>query len=71
MGRWAKNHDQRLGQWLVNKIRFAKDFPHLSKSEIKRLGFENSMIRMKATVELKLWSMTNEEFEKIMEDYCK
>ena len=69
MGRWAKSHDQRKGQWLVNQIRFAKDFPYPSKSDIKRLSSENVMMRGKVLVELKLWNMTNEEFEEIMEKY--
>ena len=58
MGRWAKSHDQRKGQWLVNYVR--KNIPDISSAE-----------DYLHAIELRLWNMTNEEFDKIMEDYLK
>ena len=69
MGRWAKNHDQRKGQWLINAIREDPKFPHLKKEDIKKIGLDEVMYREKAIIELRLWNMTNEEFERIMEKY--
>lgn len=60
MGRWTKSHDQRKGQWLVNKIRETLDYKTIKTPE-----------QEKWAVEIRLWNMTNEEFEKIMEDYTK
>lgn len=58
MGRWAKSHDQRKGQWLVNAIRETLNYDH-----IKTPADEKTMI------ELRLWNMDNKEFEAIMEKY--
>ena len=58
MGRWAKSHDQRKGQWLVNHIR--KDVIDISSTE----DYFHE-------IELRLWNMTNEEFDRIMENYSK
>lgn len=69
MGRWAKNHDQRKGQWLINAIRSDPKFPHITKKEMKELSLNQLMNREKALVEMKLWNMANEEFESIMEKY--
>jgi len=54
----AKNHDQRKGQWLINQIR--KDFDYTKIQDTDQL---NTM------VELKLWNMENNEFDKIMDKY--
>lgn len=56
MGRWAKNHDQRKGQWLYNALRPQEGrfvSPDYDKKHIAD----------------RLWNMTNEEFEKILEEY--
>ncbi len=61
----AKNHDQRKGQWLINKIRFADDFPKPKNN----LTLEESIAFEKAVVEIRLWNMENNEFDKLMVDY--
>ena len=47
----AKSHDQRKGQWLINKIRSEYQIWH------------------KEAVELKIWNMENDEFDRLMGDY--
>lgn len=64
-----RSHDQRKGQWLINAIRFSKDFPKIDYS--KWGDFDMAVKAEKAMVEIKLWNMTNSEFDKIMEDYNK
>ncbi len=61
----AKSHDQRKGQWLINKIRFADDFPKPRKS----LTPEECVAFEKAVVEIRLWNMENDTFDKLMGDY--
>lgn len=65
----AKNHDQRKGQWLINKIRSAKDFPHPTKKQYEELGLEKCGMIEKSNIELRLWNMENDEFDKLIGDY--
>jgi uncharacterized protein (DUF1015 family) len=58
MGRWAKNNDQRKGQWLYNMLR-PTNIP-LTKENI------DDYKRMIAD---KLFNISNEEFEIIMARY--
>ena len=60
MGRWAKSHDQRKGQWLINNIRQKFDYSKITSVE-----------QEKQMIELVLWYMSNKEFENIMERYYK
>jgi len=60
MGRWAKSHDQRKGQWLINNIRKKFDY-----SKIKTVQDE------KWLVEVTLWDMENNEYDEIMGEYQK
>lgn len=60
MGRWAKSHDQRKGQWLINNIRKKFDY-----SKIKTVQDE------KWLVEVTLWDMENNEYDEIMGEYEK
>jgi len=60
MGRWAKSHDQRKGQWLINNIRKKFDY-----SKIKTVQDE------KWLVEVTLWDMENNEYDEIMGEYKK
>jgi len=74
----AKNHDQRKGQWLVNKIRspdnkrYAEEFKKCYKLEreeyVKTGEFGNYW---KAYVEQILFNIENDEYDKYMEDYDK
>ena len=64
MGRWAKSHDQRKGQWLYNALRPVDDGRLHTITEVSRLEYE-------ASITNKLFNMTNEEFDKIMENYSK
>ena len=54
----TKPHDQRKGQWLINKIR-----EQFNYKDIKSVDQEKRMI------ELRLWNMENVIFDKIMSDY--
>lgn len=61
----AKNHDQRKGQWLVNKIRFSnnkykEDFQNISSVEDHHFLIESI-----------IFNMENDEYDKYMEDYNK
>ena len=69
MGRWAKSHDQRKGQWLINAIREDPKFPKITKKDIENQSLNQAINNNKAMIELRLWNMTNEEFEKIMGRY--
>jgi len=63
----AKSHDQRKGQWIINKIRFAKDFPQFKPTESDTL---TSLVNKEAKIiELRLWNMENNEFDKLMSGY--
>ncbi len=64
MGR-AKNHDQRKGQWLVNKIR---SNPKYKKHYTDAIDDHNSE---QALVERIIFSIENDEFDEYMEDYNK
>ena len=61
----AKSHDQRKGQWLINKIRSNFDYEKLRKETV---GVE-LFVQEKIMVELRLWNMENDEFDKLMGDY--
>ena len=58
MGRWAANHDQRKGQWLVNTIR--------SRNNLTKVDSLDEYYRL---IELRLWNMDNNEFDEIMGKY--
>jgi len=61
MGRWAKSHDQRKGQWLYNKLR-----PNDEQSiQISSVEDYNHFIGNN------LFNMSNKEFDLIMENYPK
>jgi len=62
----AKSHDQRFGQWIINKIRSAKDFP---VTDWHKLGLDKAAMTEKAHVELRLWNMENDEFYDMVKDY--
>lgn len=56
LGRWAANHDQRKGQWLINHIR--NDAVNCkSREELCRI------------IEYTLWNMDNKKFDEIMGNY--
>jgi len=67
----AKNHDQRKGQWLINRITTTKDFPRFSNEDAERLGLDNCLDRIAKIVEIRIWNMENDVFDKLMEDYDK
>lgn len=62
----AKSHDQRKGQWIINKIRSDPKFP---KIDYKKLGLDKGSDVEKRMVELRLWNMENDEFDRLMGDY--
>lgn len=53
----AKSHDQRKGQWLINKIRDKHDNVY---------GEDYARV-----IEYIIWNMENEDFDRLMEDYDK
>ena len=64
----AKSHDQRKGQWLVNKIRFDKKF----QGTCERISNKDNIsysAQEKYMVEVVLWEMENDEFDRLMGDY--
>lgn len=69
----AKSHDQRKGQWLINKIRFnnpkyQKDFDGI---DWKKLGLPQAKYIEDSIIEHILWNMENDEFDELMGDYDK
>ena len=59
----AKSHDQRKGQWLINKIRgnnpkYRDSYSIISSVEDEKWLTENF-----------IWNMENDEFDKLMADY--
>lgn len=67
MGRWAANHDQRKGQWLVNHIR-----DHILRNILREeINPIESGDRLAKIIELRLWNMSNDEFDKIMAEYYR
>ncbi len=67
--RRAKSHDQRFGQWIVNKIRSAKDFPQFDAKDYQEMGLNKVVNMQKALVEMRLWNMENDKFYDMVKDY--
>lgn len=67
----AKSHDQRKGQWLINKIRFADNFPIPTQEQIYSHDLDWFIGYEKRIIELRLWNMENNEFDEYMKDYNK
>jgi len=65
----AKSHDQRKGQWLINKIRSDPEFKWCNDKDYEKYGFDACMNMDKAKIEMLLWNMENDEFDKMMGDY--
>lgn len=55
----AKTHDQRKGQWLINKIRFNNS----------KYCKDTSQIPSAEQIERIIFNMENIEFDKYMSDY--
>lgn len=66
----AKNHDQRKGQWLVNKIRADTNFKY-NRAFQDAYNSDKPDLSWKALVEQLLFNMENREFDEYMEDYNK
>ena len=54
----VKKGSQRQGQFLINKIRFADDFPIDASRSVQR-----------QTIEMRIWNMSDEKFDKIMDEF--
>ena len=67
----AKSHDQRKGQWIINKIRTTKDFIKTYSEVAGNMAMNDAISLEKSMVEMRLWNMENDEFDKLMEDYNK
>ena len=66
----AKNHDQRKGQWLVNKIRADTNYKY-NRAFQDAYNEDNPDLSWKALIEQLLFNMENREFDEYMEDYNK
>lgn len=66
MGRWAKSHDQRKGQWLFNKLSEVHNMNDFIDENCK-----GGAIHRAPNLHLILFNITNGEFDNIMEDYPK
>ena len=60
----AKSHDQRKGQWIINKIRTTKDFIKTYSEVAGNMAMNDAISLEKSMVEMRLWNMENDEFEK-------
>lgn len=58
----AKTHDQRKGQWLINKIRQSEKY-HDSYKDAWDHGKEKQFI------EMLIFNIENKEFDEFMSDY--
>ncbi|UVF62465.1 hypothetical protein [Nitrososphaeria virus YSH_922147] len=68
----AKSHDQRKGQWLINKIRNGLDFPKLEFTGTETYEELDKIFQdQKTLIELRIWNMENDEFDRLMGDYYK
>ena len=65
----AKSHDQRKGQWLVNKIRTHPEFYRISERETRKEYDNQALLEDKALIEQLLWNMENDMFDQLMGDY--
>lgn len=65
----AKSHDQRKGQWLINKIRSRRDFVFPTFEELKAGNAQIMNLEVKARVESIIFNMENDEFDKLMSGY--
>ena len=65
----AKSHDQRKGQWLVNKIRTHPEFYRISERETRKEDDNQALLEDKALIEQLLWNMENDMFDQLMGDY--
>lgn len=61
----AKNHDQRKGQWLVNKIRSDPQY----EEAFSRAYKSDNHSAWKQLVEQILFNIENDEYDKYMGDY--
>lgn len=64
----AKHHDQRKGQWLVNKIRADTNYKY-NRAFQDAYNEDNPDLSWKALIEQLLFNMENREFDEYMEDY--
>ncbi len=67
----AKNHDQRKGQWLVNKTRTHPEFYRISERETRKVYDDQALLEDKALIEQLLFNMENDMFDEMMGDYNK
>lgn len=66
----AKSHDQRKGQWLVNKIRSDPEYKESFDKAYNEDTKEKTMgVYWKALVEQILFNIENDEYDKFMGDY--
>jgi len=61
----AKSHDQRKGQWLVNKMRSDPQY----KSAFELAYSSNTPNDWKALVEQLLFNIENDQYDEYMGDY--
>ena len=64
----AKSHDQRKGQWIINKIRFNTEFQKECEEIAEKDNVEYS-VQEKHMVENILWDMENDIFDGMMREY--
>ena len=66
MGRWAKSHDQRKGQWLFNELEKRHNLGNFIATKEKPCKMD---IHRAPNLHLILFNITNENFDEIMESY--
>lgn len=59
----AKSHDQRKGQWLINKIRMDTKFQETCE-RISKADKVEYYLQEKWMVENQIWNMENDEFNR-------
>jgi len=68
-GQRAKSHDQRFGQYLINKIRETKEYKHIMDEYIRKHTMEGYINFEKNYIECKIWNMENPEFLELVKEY--
>lgn len=64
----AKSHNQRKGQWLINKIRMDPKFQETCE-RISKQDKTDYSTQEKYMIEVTLWEMENNIFDELMRGY--
>lgn len=65
----AKSHDQRFGQWLINKIRQTKKYQEAMSEYTTKYKSKGYLEFEKCWIETFIWNVENPEIYEMLKDY--